>query len=144
MDRNGRQSVTKNIVFTPDPKAYWKSPKSGVTYPLGWTVGFPENNLLLHITAQVQNQEMPILGPGAGIWEGLCDVSGYRGGMLPNGQLQPMQSAFRRVTGVAYMELVGYSSPAVQGQVSGAGAKNHAVNGTANRRGRRKSHASRG
>ncbi|MDQ2799724.1 MAG: hypothetical protein M3Y13_08795, partial [Armatimonadota bacterium] len=38
MDKNGRQSVTRKIVFTPDPKAYWKSPKSGVTYPLGWLV----------------------------------------------------------------------------------------------------------
>ena len=118
MDKDGKQSVTKNIVFVPDPKARWKSAKSGVTYPLGWTVSFPENNLLLHITAEVQNQEMPILGPGAGIWEGFCDVHGYRGGILPNGALQPHQFAFAPVTGVAYMELVGYSSPAVRAQMT--------------------------
>jgi len=29
-----------------------------VTYPLGWTVTFPEKSLTLHIKAKVQNQEM--------------------------------------------------------------------------------------
>ena len=103
MDRDGHQSVTKNIVFTPDPKALWKSPASGVTYPLGWTIKFPDKNLQLHITAEVQNQEMPILGPGAGIWEGLCDVSGSR--------------KSTSVQDVAYMELVGYGSPAVKAKL---------------------------
>jgi len=103
MDKNGHQSVTRKIVFTPDPKAYWKSPKSGVTYPLGWTVRFPEKNLSLHIIAKVQAQEMPILGPGAGIWEGMCSVIGW--------------PSSKPIGGVAYMELVGYSSPAVSRQL---------------------------
>ena len=109
MDKNGRQSVTRKIVFTPDPKALWKSPKSGVTYPLGWIVDFPEKNLRLRIQAALSNQEMPILGPGGGIWEGLCWVTAsplatHNPDMLPT-------------LGVAYMELVGYSSPAVKRQV---------------------------
>jgi len=121
MDRNGKQSVTKNIVFTPDPKALWKSPKSGVTYPLGWTVKFPDHNLILHITAEVQNQEMPILGPGAGIWEGLCNVdtsylaTDYLRPVYFNPTLPPSPH------GVAYMELVGYSSPAVKAKLVGKG-----------------------
>lgn len=97
MDKEGNQSVTKNITFQPDPAAVWKSPKSGVSYPLGWTVSFPDKNLTLSIKAVVQNQEMPILGPGAGIWEGLCRVE-----------------SSANAQGVAYMELVGYSSPAVK------------------------------
>ena len=112
MDKNGHQSVTKNIVFTPDPKAHWKSAKSGVTYPLGWNVTFPDKNLSLHLTASVKDQEMPILGPGAGIWEGMCQVTAWPLTMYKNNlDMKPTR-------GVAYMELVGYSSPAVKKQMA--------------------------
>ena len=127
MDKNGRQSVTKKIVFTPYKEALWKSPKSGVTYPLGWTVYFPEQRLTLLLTAAVKNQEMPILGPGAGIWEGLCDVTAFRGQVAaqmakPSGRATyyfiPYPNERTRFPGpshgVAYMELVGYGSPAVK------------------------------
>ncbi len=120
MDKDGQQSVTKNIVFTPDPSARWKSAKSGVTYPLGWTVTFPDKGLQLHITAKVQNQEMPILGPGAGIWEGVCDVNAYQGPVLAPGQV--FRGPVSQILGVAYMELVGYGSPAVKAQMARSGA----------------------
>ena len=110
-------------MFTPDKTAYWKSPKSGVTYPLGWTVGFPEKNLVLHITATVKNQEMPILGPGAGIWEGLCRVDAIH--IVPHVSASDRKKGLTsfvvevpdKPSGVAYMELVGYSSPAVKKQM---------------------------
>ena len=111
MDKQGRQSVTKKIVFTPAPKAYWKSAKSGVTYPLGWDVSFPEKNLSLHLTAAVQNQEMPILGPGTGIWEGLCHVTAFP--LVTYNDTRNLLPT----RGVAYMELVGYSSPAVKKRI---------------------------
>ena len=113
MDRNGQQSVTRNIVFRPDPQAFWKSPKSGVTYPLGWTVTFPEKGMELHITAKMQNQEIPILGPGGGIWEGACDVT-YQGGAFNSAGEFLGGSLFTGDPGIAYMELVGYNSPAVK------------------------------
>ena len=126
MDKDGHQSVTKNIVFTPDAKSLWKSPTSSVTYPLGWTVTFPDHNLSLHIAAEVQNQEMPILGPGAGIWEGLCRVSATPHiGLIGRGTTGPtstsLSAAVPTVSGVAYMELVGYGSPAVKAKVVGMG-----------------------
>ncbi len=122
MDKAGRQSVTKKIVFTPDPKGYWKSPKSGVTYPLRWTVEFPEKSLALHITAKVRSQEMPILGPGAGIWEGLCQVTAFHLPKITASDRKKGLTDFLielpdKPSGVAYMELVGYSSPAVKEQV---------------------------
>jgi len=125
MDRNGRQSVTKNIVFTPDKTKLWKSPKSGVTYPLGWFVYFPEKKLMLNITALVQNQEMPILGPGSGIWEGLCRVDAVHIAPLTPSDKKRGLTDFRielpdKPSGTAYMELVGYSSPAVKAQVTKA------------------------
>ena len=116
MDKQGHQTVTKNIVFTSDPKSLWRSPKSGVTYPLAWTVTFPDQGLQLHIAAAVKDQEMPILGPGGGIWEGSCRVTGYQGPVLKPGETfdGPAQS----VPGVAYMELVGYNSPAVKARLA--------------------------
>lgn len=122
MDKNGHQSVTKKIVFAPDPRALWKSPKSGVTYPLGWDVTFPEKNLTLHITAEVQDQEMPILGPGGDIWEGLCRVDAFHFPKLIAGDKKKGTTDFLieipdKPVGVAYMELVGYGSVGVKKQV---------------------------
>jgi len=152
MDKDGHQSVTTNIIFTPDAKSLWKSPKSGVTYPLGWTVTFPDKNknLQLHITAEVQNQEMPILGPGAGIWEGLCRVMATPTNTVPYGQPNANLSADFATPGVAYMELVGYSSPAVKAKLVGQAdkknhvLKNHVLKHTAIGRGRHEPTASRG
>ena len=137
MDKNGRQSVTRRIEFLPLPNALWKSPKSGVTYPLGWEIYFPEKHLLLHVSAAVKNQEMPILGPGAGIWEGLCSVSGMDTnspkGSLPRkiAQSYNLKTGLATTTfegvltptlkGIAYMELVGYGSLAVKATVARGG-----------------------
>lgn len=120
MDKDGRQSVTRKIVFTPDTKALWKSAKTNVTYPLGWTVTFPEKGLQLHIAAALQNQEMPILGPGGGIWEGACRVDGLYARYDALGRQQET-FAVRTVAGTAYMELVGYNSPAVKKQMAEKG-----------------------
>ncbi len=120
MDKDGHQSVTKKIVFTPDLKSLWTSPKTGVTYPLAWTVTFPEKGLQLHISAAVQNQEMPILGPGSGVWEGACDVQGSTGNfqVIQGHVFGGVAKRVVLVTGKAYMELVGYNSPAVKRQVT--------------------------
>lgn len=135
MDKNGKQTVTKRIVFKEDPKAIWTSPKTGVKYPLGWMISFPDKNLTLTITAAVQNQEMPILGPGSGIWEGLCQVSASNFSMSEDAviapsalKLRPLPKGAFRYTysktykpvskGVAYMELVGYNSAAVKAKLA--------------------------
>ncbi|BDI33261.1 carotenoid 1,2-hydratase [Capsulimonas corticalis] len=105
IDHNGRQIVTKKIAFKPDPASSWVSPATGVKYPTAWTVDFPEQKLHLKIQGDIQAQEIPILGPGGSIWEGSCAVSGAR--RLENGTRVP-------VFGSAYMELVGYNSPATK------------------------------
>ena len=130
MDKDGHQTVTKKIVFTPDKRSLWKSAKTNVAYPLGWTVTFPEKGLQLHITTQVKDQEMPILGPGSGIWEGACDVTAHyfpshnmyavRTGGRPGDidATKAIKKYLRPTQGVAYMELVGYNSPAVKAQLA--------------------------
>lgn len=116
MDKDGNQSVTRKIVFQPDPHSLWKSPKTGVTYPLAWRVTFPEKHLSLNINAVVRNQEMQILGPGGGIWEGLCSVKSLQASFDAQGRYDG-GFVIGGVEGVAYMELVGYNSPAVKARV---------------------------
>lgn len=115
MDKNGHQTVTKNITFTPDKSSVWTSPRTHVSYPLAWTVAFPDHNLSLRITTRVKNQEMPILGPGSGIWEGTCDVAA-----MPLRTPVPGVVSMPALLGTAYMELVGYGSPAVKAQMTRA------------------------
>jgi predicted secreted hydrolase len=139
MDRSGHVSVTRNIEFEPDPKSVWKSPDTGVRYPLSWTVTFPDQHLRLRIAASVKAQEIPILGPGSAIWEGSCDVYGLQNtrwrdlSAEDRSQMAAMLSkdpakrkalsgkayqtnmlVTRGINGVSYMELVGYNSPAVK------------------------------
>jgi predicted secreted hydrolase len=99
-DSRGDQSTTHAIRFQPDLNSIWTSPDSGITYPLHWSITFPEKGLTLDITPVVDNQEMPVLASGA-IWEGSCRVKAdYTDG--------------RATDGVAYMELVGYNSAAMR------------------------------
>jgi predicted secreted hydrolase len=103
MDKDGNQTVTHKIVFTQLPGATWKSPATGNRYPLHWALSFPEKRLKLDVAAAAESQEMPIFGPIGAIWEGACNVdAAWSSG-----------GATKHVPGGAYMELVGYGSPAV-------------------------------
>jgi len=101
MDSTGTLTITKNIVFTPNLQAVWTSPRTQIGYPLKWTIEFPGQYLTLHIVPQVKDQEMDILSSSDAIWEGDCSVTAVR-------------SDGSTTSGVAYMELVGYNSPAVR------------------------------
>jgi predicted secreted hydrolase len=96
---DGTQVTTHNIVFSYTPSSEWKSPTTGVTYPLEWTVTFPDQQTTLKISPDMLDEEMPVLASGGAIWEGACTVDAQvKGAAVP---------------GVAYQELVGYNSPAV-------------------------------
>ena len=118
MDAQGHLKVTKNIIFKRGAGSLWKSPTTGVTYPLYWVLKFPDQQLSLVITASVRSQEMPILGPGGGIWEGACDVNGAYGSMNKDGSAPGIIDSLSAIHGVAYMELVGYNSPAVKARMA--------------------------
>ena len=100
MDGQGNQTQTTNIVFTPDKGAVWTDPNSRLSYPLGWTLSFPDKKLSLHIQTPVQNQTIPTLGMGGAIWEGHVEATGTEQGSP--------------VTGQGFMELVGYDSIATR------------------------------
>jgi predicted secreted hydrolase len=104
-DKSGKITVTKNIVFTPDPESVWRSAATAIRYPLNWTVAFPDQGVTLHITPDTEDQEMPVLANGGAIWEGSCTV-------------QATTKDDVNASGVAYMELVGYGSPAVKAMIA--------------------------
>ncbi|HEY3333575.1 MAG TPA: lipocalin family protein [Capsulimonadaceae bacterium] len=109
MDKAGKLTVTKNIRFDEDLSTLWTSPATGVSYPLNWTVAFPDQHLILKISPDVREQEMPII-TGGSIWEGSCAVEAAKGDGT-------------KVGGTAYMELVGYNSPAVKRLMKAGAAK---------------------
>lgn len=75
----------------------WKSPESGVTYPLSWRISMPEKGIFLDITPYLPNQEMIMKTTDVIYWEGACSVKG--------------QWEDSKVNGRAYVELTGYHKP---------------------------------
>jgi predicted secreted hydrolase len=82
--------------FRLESRSRWRSPKSGATYPSGWRVQVPAEALDLTVTPMTRDQELVTAGPPKVVyWEGSVRVEGTNRG--------------RRVTGVGYVELTGYS-----------------------------------
>jgi predicted secreted hydrolase len=77
------------------PRARWKSPKSGATYPMGWRVELPPLNVTLTLAPLLEDQELVTRGSTRiTYWEGAVDVSGSFGGTP--------------VRGDGYVEMTGY------------------------------------
>jgi len=81
--------------FNVEVKNEWTSPKSGVTYPAGWTVVIPDYDVKLNIAPGMANQELFLLRSIANsYWEGSVSIAGTFKG--------------KSVSGKGYVELVGY------------------------------------
>ncbi len=94
-DQNSEHFPLTNEEFSIEPTGYWKSPTSGAEYPSGWLISVPQKEISLNIVPVIADQELDTRGTTMIVyWEGACDVSGLVGD--------------RSVTGVAYVELVGY------------------------------------
>ncbi len=77
------------------PNAHWTSPRTGVTYPVGWNIDIPTRGLTLSVAAAALDQELDARGSTLNIyWEGLCTVTGTHGDQA--------------VGGIAYVELANY------------------------------------
>jgi predicted secreted hydrolase len=74
---------------------YWKSARSGATYPASWKVYLPQHDLKLDLIPLVADQEL-ITSKSTGVtyWEGAVRVKGTHKG--------------RSVEGKGYVELTGY------------------------------------
>jgi predicted secreted hydrolase len=81
--------------FTVAVTANWTSPRTGATYPAGWTVTIPSAGIRAQLTPTVAQQELDTRATtGVVYWEGSQRVSATVGG--------------RAVSGQAYVELTGY------------------------------------
>ncbi|GGC96431.1 hypothetical protein GCM10007216_29020 [Thalassobacillus devorans] len=98
IERDGTVRFTRNVHF--HPIEYWKSVKTKARYPISWQIEIPEFNINLQTTPFFSNQEMLIIGPLQGIWEGAVSFTGKE--RLANG-------TYRNITGKGFMELVGYT-----------------------------------
>lgn len=83
--------------FRIDPRANWRSPKSGATYPASWHITVPSAALDLTVTPTVPDQELRTRQIGVTYWEGSVGIAGSRAG--------------RKVGGAGYVELTGYTGP---------------------------------
>ncbi len=74
---------------------FWKSSRSGASYPASWEVYFPQHDLRLELVPLMTDQElMTPKSTGITYWEGIVKVKGiYKG---------------RTVTGNGYVEMTGY------------------------------------
>jgi len=74
----------------------WTSPHTGATYPSGWRVRIPSQNLDVTLAPTVLDQELAgSSGGGISYWEGSVDVRS--------------SDAARATRGVGYVELTGYA-----------------------------------
>jgi predicted secreted hydrolase len=99
VDKSGKQTVDKEAAVSPTAGSGRSAtdPLSGVLYPTAFTVGLPSLGKTFSVTADFDDQTIPVLTPGgASIWEGVVSVYAADGG-----------SDGPRL-GQGYMELVGY------------------------------------
>ena len=91
--------TTRHLVlkdFTVEILEKWKSPKSGGTYPMKWTVRIPSEDITLDIASFFADQELDTRkSTKVTYWEGAASVSGsYRK---------------KPVHGLGYVEMTGYA-----------------------------------
>jgi predicted secreted hydrolase len=98
---DGTRRVTHldRSAFSVDASGHWTSPRTGATYPAGWRIRVPAEDLAIDLTPTVAAQELDTRATtGVVYWEGSQRVSATRGG--------------RAVAGQAYVELTGYATAA--------------------------------
>jgi predicted secreted hydrolase len=91
IDARGRQYHSRRVLLEPGNKI-WQSKKTKAKYPLEWFISIPGKKMFFNVRSIIGDQEM-IYG-AITYWEGPTKVSGTING--------------KKVTGVGFMELVGY------------------------------------
>jgi predicted secreted hydrolase len=96
VDANGHARHLERDAFRIEATGEWKSPESGATYPSGWKVRIPSEDLALDLTPTVRDQELRTASStGVTYWEGSVGIQGTSRG--------------RPVRGEGYVELTGYT-----------------------------------
>ena len=92
---DGTSVALTSADFQMTPESFWKSPVTKASYPIGWRVVFPKEQLEFRIEPVLADQEL-VFSPLV-YWEGAFDLHGARAG--------------KPVRGRGYLELTGYASP---------------------------------
>jgi predicted secreted hydrolase len=83
--------------FTVSVLDRWKSPHSGADYPAEWRIQLPTENVTLHLTPTLADQELDTrASSGNFYWEGEVTIDGTAAGGAP-------------LHGLGYVELTGYA-----------------------------------
>jgi predicted secreted hydrolase len=92
--RDGRSRHLSEGDFSLTPTGRTVRASSGATYPIGWIVAIPEEQLDLAVSTPLDNQELWTTGAGIAYWEGMIDVTGTSRGAS--------------IRGRGYLEMTGY------------------------------------
>lgn len=96
VDPRGKATFLNSTQFSLTPGETWRSPNSGATYPIAWTITVPSLDLHLSERTDLKNQELFMKGSiSPAYWEGAVSYQGERHG-------QPAK-------GVGYLEMTGYA-----------------------------------
>ena len=93
----GRDGRTQHLTagdFTLQPSGRMFRAPSGATYPIGWDIAIPGQQIELRVTTPLEEQELVTEGAGIAYWEGAIDVAGTSRGAP--------------VSGRGYLEMTGY------------------------------------
>ncbi|HEX5414635.1 MAG TPA: lipocalin family protein, partial [Chloroflexota bacterium] len=89
------------------PTGQWTSPASHATYPMGWTVDLPSEQLQITLSPVLKNQELDATkSTGQIYWEGEATIAGT--------------ASSKPIGGKGYVEMTGYAptGPVIPGQLS--------------------------
>jgi predicted secreted hydrolase len=88
--RDGQTTVLNEADFEVTVTARWTSPKTGIEYPMGWTVGIPSHAMQLTVSPLLRNSEFdgrttsykvywegPVAITGSHTGKGFVEMSGY-------------------------------------------------------------------
>lgn len=91
VDVHGTATTLHADEVTLEPRRWWRSPRTGIEYPIDWRVRIPAAGLELELLARVDAQEWT---DELRYWEGQVEVRGRAGGTA--------------ITGLGYLEMTGY------------------------------------
>jgi predicted secreted hydrolase len=91
IDQRGATTVLDARAFTWVPTRWWRSPRTGVRYPVSVTVEIPSAGLTIDVRPLLDDQELRL---SVQYWEGAVAAQG--------------KAAGAQITGSGYLELTGY------------------------------------
>jgi len=91
IDARGEASALRADAVTLEAVRWWRSPRTGIEYPVDWRVRVPSTGLELELRARVDAQEWT---DELRYWEGQVEVRGRDGDQA--------------ITGLGYLEMTGY------------------------------------